>query len=56
MPLKAKKRNYNAKLHKRDEDATNELQWWLRHIPLANGNVTLPEVDFITTTDASEQG
>ena len=38
------------------KDATNELQCWLRHIPLANRSITLPEVDVIITTDASEKG
>ena len=56
LVLKGKKGNYNAKLHKFGKGATNELQWWLRHIPLSNGSITLLAVDFILTTDASEQG
>ena len=56
LSLKAKKGNYNAKLHKLGKEATNELQWRLRHISLANRSITLPEVDFIITTDASEKG
>ena len=55
MALKAKKGNHNAKLINL-EAATNELQWWLGHIPLANRSITLPEVDFIITSDASEEG
>ena len=27
----------NNKLRKLGKEATNELQWWLRHIPLAKG-------------------
>ena len=46
----------NNKLRKLGKEATNELQWWLRHIPLANRSITLPEVDFIISTDASGQG
>ena len=56
LALKAKKGNYNAKLDKLGKEATNKLQWRLRHILLANGSITLPEVDFIITTDASEKG
>ena len=47
------KGNYNATFHKLGREATNELQWWIRHIPLANSSA---EVDIIITTDASEQG
>ena len=32
------KGNYNATFHKLGREATNELQWWLRHIPLANNS------------------
>ena len=46
----------NNKLRKLGKEATNELQWWLRHIPLANRSITLLEVDFIISTDASGQG
>ena len=56
LPLKARKRNYNAKLYKLGKESKNEFQWWLRHIHLANRNITLLEVDFIITTDANEEG
>ena len=56
MAIKAKKGNCNAKLHKLGKEAKNGLQWSLRHIPLANRSITLPEADFIITTDASEKG
>ena len=55
MALKARKANYNAELHKSGKEATNECQWCVRHIPLAIRSITLPEVNFIITTDASEK-